>query len=279
MPVAHFFNSPKRIHGEKMDTQTVTKKALLFDSTLCIGCGACYDGCKERNKLPRTAVNILRDNLSADTFTVINRRNDRYVRRLCMHCNEPTCVSVCPVGALVKSPEGPVSYEASKCMGCRYCVQACPFSVPQYEWDDPITPRVRKCDLCRDRIAAGLATACATVCPTGATKFGNRDELIAEAESRIRNNPGCYVNHVYGVAEVGGTSVLLLSDVPFKTLGYNTDLLPQPLPHLTWNVLHKLPTVVSIGGVLMSGIWWITKRREDVKIAEREANSPEKGTD
>jgi len=277
MTVAHFLNSPMSPIGEEMDTQKVTKKALLFDSTLCIGCGACYSGCKERNKLPKSADNFLRDNLSADTFTVVNRRNNRYVRRMCMHCNEPTCVSVCPVGALVKSEQGPVSYEASKCMGCRYCVQACPFSVPQYEWEDPITPRVRKCDLCRDRVAAGLATACATVCPTGATKFGDREELIAEAETRIRNNPGRYINHVYGVTEVGGTSVLLLSDVPFESLGYRTDLQQQPLPHLTWNVLHKLPTVVSLGGVLMSGIWWITKRREEVKKAEREAHSPEKG--
>jgi formate dehydrogenase iron-sulfur subunit len=261
-----------------MDTQTVAKKALLFDTTRCIGCGACYSACKEKNKLAKTSVNFLRDNLSAETFTVVNRRNNRYVRRMCMHCNDPTCVSVCPVGALNKSAEGPVSYEASKCMGCRYCVQACPFNVPQYEWDDPITPRVRKCDMCRDRIAAGLATACATVCPTGATKFGNRDELIAEAEERIRANPNRYVNHVYGVAEVGGTSVLLLADVPFNSLGYSTDLLSQPLPHLTWNVLHKLPTVVSIGGVLMSGIWWITKRREEVKHAEKESHSSGKGT-
>ena len=130
--------------------------------------------------------------------------------------------------------------------------------------------------MCRDRVAAGLATACATVCPTGATKFGNRDELIAEAESRIRSNPGRYVNHVYGVEEVGGTSVLLLSDVPFDTLGYRTDLSQQPLPHLTWNVLHRLPTVVSIGGVLMGGIWWITKRREEVQRAAREDKTREK---
>jgi formate dehydrogenase iron-sulfur subunit len=259
-----------------MGAQTIRKKALLFDSTLCIGCGACYSACKEKNNLSNTAVSFLRDNLSADTFTVVNRRNNRYVRRMCMHCNEPTCVSVCPVGALVKSAEGPVSYEASKCMGCRYCVQACPFNVPQYEWDDPITPRVRKCDMCHDRVAAGLATACATVCPTGATKFGYRDELIAEAESRIRSNPGHYINHVYGVAEVGGTSVLLLSDVAFETLGYRTDLSQQPLPHLTADVLHKLPSVVAIGGVLMSGIWWITKRREEVRKAERESRTTER---
>ncbi len=124
--------------------------------------------------------------------------------------------------------------------------------------------------MCRDRVAAGLQTACATVCPTGATKFGDRDQLIAEAQSRLRNNPGRYLNHVYGIGEVGGTSVLLLADVPFATLGYRTDLLQEPLPRLTWNVLHELPKVVGIGGVLMSGIWWITKRREEVQRAERE---------
>lgn len=123
--------------------------------------------------------------------------------------------------------------------------------------------------MCRDRIAAGAQTACATVCPTGATKFGNRDELIEEARTRIAKNPGKYVNHIYGVAEVGGTSVLLLSDVPFDTLGYRTDLLKEPLPQLTWEVLHKLPKIVGVGGILMSGIWWITKRREDVERAER----------
>nr|ART35729.1 B57 [uncultured bacterium] len=124
--------------------------------------------------------------------------------------------------------------------------------------------------MCRDRITAGLQTACATVCPTGATKFGNREELIQEARARIANNPGKYVNHIYGVAEVGGTSVLLLSDVPFDTLGYRTDLSTEPLPQLTWEVLHKLPKIVGVGGILMSGIWWITKRREDVQRAVRE---------
>ena len=253
-----------------MSTESPRKKALLFDSTKCTGCGACYSACKEKNKLPQTATNFLRDNLSAETYTVVNRRNNRYVRRMCMHCEEPTCVSVCPVGALVKSPEGPVSYEASKCMGCRYCMQACPFNVPQYEWDNSITPRVRKCDLCRDRVTAGLPTACASVCPTGATKFGDRAELAAEAQKRIRDNPGRYVDHIYGLTEVGGTTVLMLSDVAFDTLGYRTDLLLEPLPNLTWDVLHKLPKVVAVGGVLMSGIWWITKRREEVQRAERE---------
>ena len=258
-----------------MSTLNSNRKGLLFDSTLCIGCGACYSACKERNKLPPTSTNPIRDKLSPNTYSVINRSNNRFVRRSCMHCEDPTCVSVCPVGALEKFADGPVAYDASKCMGCRYCLQACPFNVPQYEWDDSITPRVRKCDLCRERIASGLPTACATVCPTGATTFGERDQLIAVARERIRRNPGRYVDHIYGLTEVGGTSVLLLSDVSFDTLGYRTDLLQEPLPQLTWSVLHQLPKVVGVGGVLMSGIWWITKRREEVQRAEREAQSSE----
>jgi len=245
------------------------KKGILFDSTLCVGCGACYQACKEKNDLPQTTADYLADDLSARTYTVVNRRNGRFIRQMCMHCDTPTCASVCPVGALVKTPAGPVLYNEDKCMGCRYCMQACPFGVPRYEWDSAL-PRVRKCTLCSDRVAAGLATACATVCPTGATKFGDRDELIEEAKTRIRANPDKYVNHIYGVEEVGGTSVLLLSDVPFESLGYRTNLSKEPLPLLTWNVLQHIPNLVSVGGVLMGGIWWITNRRTEVQRAARE---------
>lgn len=245
------------------------KKGILFDSTLCIGCGACYQACKEKNDLPQSTDSYLTDQLSARTYTVVNRRNGRFIRQMCMHCDTPTCASVCPVGALVKTAAGPVLYNEDKCMGCRYCMQACPFGVPRYEWDSAL-PRVRKCTLCNDRVAAGLATACATVCPTGATKFGDRDELIEEATARIRANPDKYVNHIYGVEEVGGTSVLLLSDVPFESLGYRTNLSKEPLPLLTWNVLQHIPNLVSVGGVLMGGIWWITNRRNEVQRAARE---------
>ncbi|HEY7914872.1 MAG TPA: 4Fe-4S dicluster domain-containing protein [Blastocatellia bacterium] len=249
-----------------METRSQVKKAILFDTTLCIGCGACYEACKEKNSLPRTHNNFLRDTLSADTYTVVNRRAGRFVRRMCMHCDSPTCVSVCPVGALEKTAAGPVLYDESKCMGCRYCMQACPFNVPAYEWDEPI-PRIRKCTLCADRIAEGLPTACASVCPTGATKFGDRAGLIAEARQRIHDNPGRYSDHIYGIEEVGGTSVLLLSDVPFDSLGYRMDLMKAPLPDLTWQALEKIPGVVTVGGALMSGIYWITRRRAKVRRA------------
>ena len=248
------------------------KKGILFDSTLCVGCGACYQACKEKNNLPPTRADYLTDKLSSKTYTVVKLRSGRFIRQMCMHCETPTCASVCPVGALVKTASGPVVYDEDKCMGCRYCMQACPFGVPTYEWDSAL-PRVRKCTLCNDRVDAGLATACATVCPTGATKFGDRDALIEEAKFRIRANPDKYVNHIYGVEEVGGTSVLLLSDVPIESLGYRANLSNEPLPLLTWNVLQKIPNLVTVGSVLMGGIWWITNRRIEVQRAEREEKS------
>jgi formate dehydrogenase iron-sulfur subunit len=245
----------------------VVKKGLLFDVTRCIGCGACYEACKERNQLRATTSDFLQDQLSAQTYTVVKKRQQRFVRQLCMHCDVPTCVSVCPVAALVKTGSGPVVYHEDRCIGCRYCMLACPFSIPRYEWND-VWPRVRKCDLCAERLANGQPTACAEVCPTGATLFGTREELLEVARERIKGNPAGYVHHIYGLEEVGGTSVLLISDVPVDRLGYPEGLLKEPLPLLTWNVLQKIPNFVVLGSVLLGGIWWITARREKVERAK-----------
>jgi len=146
-------------------------------------------------------------------------------------------------------------------------MMACPFSVPKYEWTKAL-PLVRKCDMCFDRLARGLPTACAEACPTGATKFGDRDELIAEAKERIANGQGQHVNHIYGLEEVGGTSVLLLSGVPFETFGYKTDVSTEALPLLTYRVLSHIPDVVTIGAVALGGIWWLSNRKEEVAVAE-----------
>ena len=243
---------------------------LLFDSTRCIGCGACSAACKEANGLPLP----IEDHTTAYTWTVVEKVGGVNVRRLCFHCVSPTCVSVCPVAALQKTADGPVVYDAARCIGCRYCIMACPFGVPKYQWDRPI-PTVGKCILCAGRIAKGLPTACAAVCPTGATLFGERDALVREARARITVSPDRYVDRVYGVAEAGGTSVVMLSAVPFETLGMKTDVPRQPLPLLTWQILSKIPSFVAVWGVLLFGIHWITKRREEV--AAYEAQEREKG--
>jgi formate dehydrogenase iron-sulfur subunit len=246
-------------------------KALLYDATVCIGCKQCEQACAEKNKL-RYDDSVAADERQSDhKYTVVLTKGDKFMRRLCMNCQEPACASVCPVGALRKTELGPVTYDENKCMGCRYCMVACPFGVPKYEWGK-VLPKVQKCTMCADRVAAGKQTACADICPTGATKFGERDELIQEAQQRIRQNPGQYVNHIYGLTEVGGTSVLLLSSVPFEEFGYRADLSKDPLPILTYRVLSRIPDFVPLGGMLLGGVWWITHRREEVAATEGTSN-------
>ncbi len=242
---------------------------LLFDTTRCIGCGACASACKEQNKLPGP----VEDHLTAYTWTTVQPRAGVSVRQLCMHCEVPTCASVCPVGALQKTPEGPVVYDSGKCIGCRYCIQACPFDVPKYQWDRPV-PVVGKCILCADRVKEGRPTACAEACPVEATVFGKREDLIWDARNRIRKGPGTYVNHIYGLQETGGTSVLMVSGVPFRELGLKTSLPPEPPALQTWQVLSKIPDFVAVWAVFLYGVHWITSRRETVARVEQAGKGP-----
>ncbi len=240
-------------------------KSILYDSTLCVGCRACEQACAAKWNLPYNDKIGAEERLSAHKLTTIKTFGDKFSRRLCMHCAEPTCVSVCPVGALRKTADGPVVYDASKCMGCRYCLTACPFQVPVYEWSSRI-PRVRKCDMCYE--CGRTTTACAEACPFKATICGERDALIAEAKKRLAEKPKDYYPQIYGLTEVGGTSVLFLSPVNFAQLGLRTDLPKEALPVLTWNALSHIPDVVSLGSVMLGGIYWITHRREEVAKEE-----------
>ena len=246
------------------ETAMVNNKAMLIDITQCVGCNACQEACKKTNRLPEGEEKAL----SATAYTALEEHDGVYVRRMCQHCIDPTCASVCPVGAFTKTEEGPVLYDEGKCIGCRYCMQACPFQVPRYEWSSTY-PRVQKCVFCHSRITQGLQPACAEACPTGATKFGDRDELIREASERIKAEPTKYVHRIYGQHDVGGTSILYITNVPFEQLGFKTQLQTAALPTLTWNALSKIPSVVTVGGVLLYGIWWITNRRTEVQRYER----------
>jgi formate dehydrogenase iron-sulfur subunit len=237
-------------------------RGILVDVTKCIGCGSCVEACQKSNQQPAHDAK----GFNEQTYTfLMDRGNDTYVRRLCMHCETPSCASVCPVGALRKTAEGPVTYDPDKCMGCRYCMMACPFGVPTYEWYSA-APRVRKCQMCAHRGAAG--PACAEACPTGATITGDRDELLAEARRRVASDPKAYFQRVYGVTEAGGTDVLYIGPRESKALGLPRVETSGPLPDLTWNALKHIPDVVLFGGVFLGGLFWLTKRKEDVARAE-----------
>ncbi len=241
--------------------------AVLIDMTRCVGCKSCQRACKQANNLPAN------DNptcLSATTLSIVEMRNIstvptkpiiKPVKWGCMHCENPACVSVCPVGALYKGEDGHVAYDENICIGCRYCMTACPFGIPKYNWNSA-NPKINKCqqgcmtDGKRDR------PACVQACPSQALQFGNRNELLTIAKDRIAKDPGKYVNHVYGENEIGGTSRLYLSGVPFDQLGFRTDLPTEALPELTWNVQSKLPFVLTGVAALLSGIAWWTHRTE-----------------
>lgn len=213
-------------------------RGILYDATKCVGCKACVVGCKNASDLkpdPGSYGDGLydaSDGLTEYTRTIIQlyRDGDEYsfVKKQCMHCVDPGCVSACMLGALQKGKYGIVSWQADRCVGCRYCQVACPFEVPQFEWSKA-NPRIVKCDLCQDKIAEGKTPVCADVCPRGAIQYGTREELLREARSRIAAQPGVYVDRIYGEHELGGTQVLYLSGVEFEKLGFRfQDTTPVP---------------------------------------------------
>jgi formate dehydrogenase iron-sulfur subunit len=237
--------------------------ALLVDVTRCVGCYQCVQACTQANRLGESPPlpQASPDGLSAHQWTtVVPRPGGHYVRKFCRHCLDPACVSVCPVGAMYKTPQGPVLYDAQKCMGCRYCMMACPFGIPRYEWDSA-APLVRKCTFCYDRLQAGGMPACVEACQQEALVFGDRSQLIDLANRRIERHPGRYLPRVFGQEQVGGTSVLYLSDIDLSFLGYHGDLGDQPLPELSWTWLSSVTPIGLATTGLMAGLYWIIGRR------------------
>jgi formate dehydrogenase iron-sulfur subunit len=264
--------------------------ALLIDLTRCVGCGRCVRACKAANGLewrddqPALGPDAA---LASSNWSVVRpvtveveepsalgprrRPERRYVRLQCMHCLEPACASACFVKALQKSEAGPVVYDPNRCVGCRYCMMACPFGVPTFEWDETFG-RIQKCDFCVERTSRGLPTACAEACPEGAITFGRRAALLAEAWRQIGSDAR-YVRHVYGEREVGGTSVLYLSDVPFEELGLPTELPTDPLPTYTWEVSRLLPPIAGGFMTTIMALW--ARRQRILRAREAETAGPE----
>jgi len=260
---------------------------VLVDTSLCIGCRSCEEACNRVNNLGKpdkpfddqTVFEQARRPTS-NAFTVVNRFQSEatgnkpvFVKRQCMHCNEPACFSACLVKAFTKKPEGAVVYNADLCIGCRYCMQVCPFYAPAYEYDSAFSPRVRKCTLCYDRISqTGGVPGCAEACPTDALLFGRRSDLIKIAQKRLAGD-STYVDHIYGQHEVGGTSWMYISKVPFEQLGFNMNMGVTPVPKYSYGFLWSVPLVLTIWPAFLGGVYSITKRRQEAAETEGEKKS------
>jgi Fe-S-cluster-containing dehydrogenase component len=276
--------SPARAASNKHFEGYPDSNGVLFDNTRCIGCRKCEEGCNKVNELPQpdrafgdlTVLDTKR-RTSAKTYTIVNRYDDTgaakgplYRKVQCNHCLEPACASACFVRAFTKTKTGAVVYDASVCVGCRYCMIACPFEIPAYQYDNAFSPQIMKCTMCYPRISKGLLPGCVEACPTEALTYGKREDLLQIARERIRKFPERYVDHIYGENEMGGTSWLYLSSVPFKDIGLREDLGITPAPKLTAGALSGVPIVIGLWPVLLTGIYAINKRKEKIEKQEKE---------
>jgi formate dehydrogenase iron-sulfur subunit len=292
----------------------IKTRSTLVDITKCIGCRACQVACKQWNDRDGEKTQLEPDLgfqnpavLSAKTLTLISFHEIpddtapgglRYASTMwrCLHCLEPACVSSCPTTALVRQPDGPVVYDGDKCIGCRYCMWACPWGVPSADWDTR-TPKIHKCTHCADRCDQPLPAsrngqaltegekhqfsstidvpACVKACPADALRYGDREDMLAEARKRIAARPDKYVNHIYGEKEAGGTTVLYLSAVPFEKLGF-PDVGTKSYPGLSRTALHAVPPAVMALGAFLGGTYAFLKRRA-TNIARQHAEASRTG--
>jgi Fe-S-cluster-containing dehydrogenase component len=244
------------------DTEFV---GVLVDTTRCVGCRGCEEACAEANELP--VPDIYSDDAgrvfderrrpTVTQFSVVNRfevdGEDIFVKKQCMHCNQPACAAACLTKAMLKTEEGPVIWRDDKCMGCRFCMLSCPFNIPTFEYDSPI-PRIMKCHLCFERLEDGEQPACTDACPEEAIVFGSRRDLLHEARGRIYEEPDAYVHHIYGEHEAGGTGWLYLAGVPFEQLGFNTDMEMKPYPELAKGFLYSVAVVFLLWPPFLLGV-------------------------
>jgi len=245
-------------------------KGVLVDTSRCIGCRSCEEACASVHDLPDPnigddSVFKERRDTSVTQWTVVNRhkttKGEIFVKKQCMHCGQPGCVAACLVKAMKKRDDGPVTWDTN-CMGCRYCMVSCPFDIPKFEYNS-WNPRIQKCSLCWERLKQGAQPACVEACPTETLLFGIKRELVEEARKRIYREPKKYVNHIYGENEVGGTSWIYLSAVPFEQIGFKTDLGTTAYPEYSTGFLYAVPMVLILWPAFLMGVSYLTRREEE----------------
>ncbi len=240
---------------------------MLYDATRCIGCKSCVVACKQANDMPpetATFADGLWDapiDLSGKTRNIIKLYKgdgeQSFIKAQCMHCIDPACARACMIGAYRKREHGIVTWDGSRCIGCRYCQVACPYEIPKFQWDTA-TPKMVKCEMCNHLIAVGKQPGCCAVCPAKAVIFGKYEDLLADARQRLADHPDRYVPKIYGEHDGGGTQVLYLAGVDFHKLGL-PELSDEPAGEIAQKVQHTaykgFIAPVVLYGVLGAVLW------------------------
>lgn len=273
----------KKIKAGPKNILSEDRMGVLVDTTACVGCRNCEWACKTAHGLPTKPLDSYNDRSvfkemrrpSKKALTVVNQyqnpKNELLpidVKVQCMHCDHPACVSACIVGAMSKQENGSVIWDTDKCIGCRYCMVACPFQIPAFEYHTALNPDIRKCDFCFERTKEGKLPACVEICPVEALTYGTRNELVRVAREKIKRDPDRYKNHIYGEYEVGGTSWLYLAGMDFSKLSF-PKLGDKPAPGVSESIQHGIfayfvPPVMLYA--LLGGIMWITKKKKDTEL-------------
>ncbi|MCZ7603372.1 MAG: 4Fe-4S dicluster domain-containing protein [Ignavibacteriales bacterium] len=271
--------SPKEAKAADMKNLSEDRMGVLVDTTVCIGCRRCEWMCKKTHGYDAGDIETYSDEAvfnkmrrpHNEGYTVVNRYDNPdqpyhpiNVKVQCMHCDQPACVSACIVGAFSKKEDGSVIWDTGMCIGCRYCMVACPFQIPTFEYDKAIEPDIRKCDFCHERTAEGLLPGCVEICPVEALTYGKRRDLIAIAEKRMELYPDRYINKIYGHTEVGGTSWMYMASRDFHEFDF-PKLKNNPAPGVSESIQHGIfayfvPPIALYA--LLGGIMWVSKNKE-----------------
>ena len=274
------FFVPELLAEESDPSRTASRNdyGILVDTSRCVGCKECQIACMKAHNLP---VNENATFLGPTALSIVDmhkvsteggKAQIQPVKRQCMNCVNPSCVSACTVGALHKRPDGPVVYDTERCIGCRYCMYACPFGVPTFEWEKRFSV-MRKCDGCVQRIDQGKIPACAEACPQEALVYGLRQDILKIAHERIRQGKGNIIDHIYGESEIGGTSRIYLATISFEKLGFPT--LSETAPaKINEKIMHSTPTIAATAIISLSAIHWLITTRDKLMKEHADDDSP-----